>query len=27
VATMEAPAVAPDDGNGRKDAPVTPERA
>ena len=27
VATMEAPAVAPDDGNGRKDAPVAPERA
>jgi DNA topoisomerase-1 len=27
VATMEAPAVSPDDGNGRKDAPVTPERA
>ena len=27
VATMEAPAVAPDDGNGRKDSPVAPERA
>jgi DNA topoisomerase I len=27
VATMEAPPVAPDDGNGRKDAPVAPERA
>jgi DNA topoisomerase I len=27
VATMEAPAVAPDDGNGKKDAPVAPERA
>ena len=27
VASMEAPAVAPDDGNGRKDAPVAPERA
>jgi DNA topoisomerase-1 len=27
VASMEAPAVDADDGNGRKDAPVTPERA
>src|SRR5213078_3937382 len=27
VASMEAPAVASDDGNGRKDAPVAPERA
>ncbi|MFL6243440.1 MAG: topoisomerase C-terminal repeat-containing protein, partial [Acidimicrobiia bacterium] len=27
VASMEAPAVAPDDGNGRKNAPVAPERA
>jgi hypothetical protein len=27
VASMEAPAVAPDDGNGRKDAPVAPDRA
>jgi len=27
VASMEAPPVAPDDGNGRKDAPVAPERA
>jgi DNA topoisomerase-1 len=27
VASMEAPAVAPDDGDGRKDAPVASERA
>jgi topoisomerase IA-like protein len=27
VASMEAPALAPDDGDGRKDAPVAPERA
>jgi DNA topoisomerase I len=27
VATMEATAVAPDDGNGHKEAPVAPERA
>jgi topoisomerase IA-like protein len=27
VASMEAPAVAPDDGNGRTDVPVAPERA
>jgi DNA topoisomerase I len=26
VATMEAPAVAPDDGNGRTDSPVASER-
>jgi len=27
VATMEAPLVGADDGNGRKDAPVAPDRA
>jgi DNA topoisomerase I len=27
VATLEAAAVTPDDGNGRKDAPVAPDRA
>jgi DNA topoisomerase I len=27
VASMEPPAVAPDDGNGRADVPVAPERA
>src|SRR5262249_58275229 len=27
VATMEAPPVGADDGNGRKDAPVAPDRA
>jgi DNA topoisomerase I len=27
VATLEAPAVTPDDGNGRKNVPVAPDRA